>query len=751
MHDFAWFASKDFNVRKEVFELPGTERKITAWAFFPNSEASIWENAPKYIEDAVKHYSKYVGKYPYDVVSAVHAPLSAGAGMEYPTLTVIGNSNMASVLETVVVHEVGHNWFYGILGSNERLHPWMDEGVNTYYESSYFLEKHIDAIDKSNYNVLSTVPVFSNLFELDRLNYIQFYKYLYTLTSSAGLSQAANLSAEKYGSLNYGFVVYMKVGVLFYELRNFLGEDLYNKCMHAYFEEFKFKHPYPEDMQQIFEQTSGKNLNWFFDKVLNQNMDADYKIKGIKKEGNEYSLKIKNKSGLNVPFSIQQYKNEIVVEEGIVSGFVGDTVIKVQLVNDADKIMIADKGCIDINEKNNYINTSGLFKKWNKINIKFLGYPERSDRSTLFYSPVLGYNYYDKFMLGASFYNSFLQTKKFQYVITPFFAFGSSDLTGRFYADYNFISKSKHIQLFTLKSEVDYFNYSLNEFELEKDILTNEYQKYLRFNPGLIVNFRKKNIRSTKKSMLILENKSIYNKTYSYSVSDSIYKEVNSWNHLYNLSYSLTNQRALDPFAFQINSEFSSEHGKVSGAYEQKFTYGKNSGEFSFRLFGGVFIFDDSGMDDYRFRLSGWSGKNDYAFDESFLGRTENTGLWSQQMSLSDGAFKVPTFIGQTRDWISTINLSASLPGIKFIGAFADLGTFKDAGISPANEDAILYDAGLWFSLGELVVVYFPIFKSNSIEKSLDLNDINFGEQIRFVFDVKDFRLIDFRKKILGN
>ena len=751
VHDFAWFASKDFNVRKDEFTLTGTGRTITAWAFFPDSESSIWVNAPGYIKKAVNHYSKQVGDYPYDVVSAVHAPLSAGAGMEYPTLTVIGNSGMASVLETVVVHEVGHNWFYGILGSNERLHPWMDEGVNTYYESSYFLERDLDAKDKHNYNILSTIPVLSNLFDIDRLNYIQFYKYVYTINSSADLSQAANLSAEKYGSLNYGFVVYMKVGALFYELRNYLNEEVFNTCMQAYFEEYKFKHPYPEDMQKIFEQKSGKDLNWFFGDVLNQNLDADYKIKSLKKDGNQTYLKIKNKSGLNVPFSLQQFKNDELVDERFVEGFVGDSTIIVQLLDDADRIMIADKGCIDINEKNNYIHTNGLFKKWNKLNFKFLGYPERSDRSTIFYSPALDYNYYDKLMLGVSLYNSFLQTKKFQYVITPFYAFGSSDLTGRLYADYNIFSKSKHIHSYTLKSEIDYFNYALNKFELEKDILTNEYQKYLRINPGLIVNLREKNIRSAKTSMLILENKNIYRKTYSYSIIDSIYKEVNDWNHLYNLTYSFTNLRALDPFTFQFNSEFSSEHGKLSSAFEQSFTYNKNSGEFRIRLFVGAFLFDDSNTDDYRFRLSSWSGRNDYAFDQSFFGRTETDGLWSQQMSLTDGAFKVPTFIGQTRDWIATVNLSASLPGLNFIGAFADLGTFKDAGKTIANKESILYDAGLWFSLGDLVVVYFPIFKSEDIEKSLDSNNIKFENQIRFVFNVNDLRLINLRKKLLNN
>ena len=68
--------------------------------------------------------------------------LNAGGGMEYPNVTVIGKEESEHSLESVIVHEVGHNWFYGIFGTNERLNPWMDEGINTYYENRYFNTKY---------------------------------------------------------------------------------------------------------------------------------------------------------------------------------------------------------------------------------------------------------------------------------------------------------------------------------------------------------------------------------------------------------------------------------------------------------------------------------------------------------------------------------------------------------------------------------------------------------------------------------
>ncbi|NNM16113.1 MAG: M1 family metallopeptidase, partial [Bacteroidia bacterium] len=615
VHDFAWFASKDFNVGKEVFALPGTDREITAWTFFPDTERDLWKEATTYAKDGVIHYSRYVGEYPYDVVTAVHAPLSAGAGMEYPTITVIGNSGAANVLETVIVHEVGHNWFYGILGSNEREHAWMDEGVNTYYEATYYIKRDKYPNDNLNENLMSTVPIVSKLFDTDRLNYMELYKYLYTIVGSSGYSQQANMRGDNFGSANYGLVVYMKVGALLYELKNYLGEEAFNNCMKEYYSEYKFKHPYPEDMQKVFERTSGEDLDWFFKDVLNTKEDVDYKIKGIKKYDDRTIVKVKNNSNLSVPVSITQYHQDKIVNEEYAKGFVGDSILVIKLIDGADRIMIANKGAIDINEKDNHIRTKGIFKKWNKINFKFIGYPERSDRSTIFYTPAIDYNYYDKMSLGASFYNSFLQTKKFEYVITPMYGFGSNELIGRVYTNYNFIFKSSKIQSVVLDAELDYFNYSKNKLELEAGNPTTEYQKYLRVNPSVEVNFRKKKFRSSINESLVLENKSIHKNKFNYDVINGIYKEVDVWNHLYNLSYNYSNKRVLDPYEILFSSEFSEEHSKLSATFSQSFTYGKSPGEFSFRIFTGVFIFDDSELNDYRFRLSGWQGKNDYAFD----------------------------------------------------------------------------------------------------------------------------------------
>ncbi len=142
VHDFAWFADKRYHVLKGVVTLPYSGRTVDLYTMFTNNEAHLWKNSIEYMHDAVYYYSLWNGDYPYNHCTAVDGTIAAGGGMEYPNVTVIGAMGSDRPLETVIMHEVGHNWFYGILGSNEREHAWMDEGINSHNEIRYMKTKY---------------------------------------------------------------------------------------------------------------------------------------------------------------------------------------------------------------------------------------------------------------------------------------------------------------------------------------------------------------------------------------------------------------------------------------------------------------------------------------------------------------------------------------------------------------------------------------------------------------------------------
>ncbi|MEC7618141.1 MAG: M1 family metallopeptidase, partial [Bacteroidota bacterium] len=261
VHDFAWFADKRYHVLKGEVKLPSSGRTVETWALFTNNEAKLWSSAIEYLNDATYYFSKWVGEYPYNHVTAVDGTISAGGGMEYPNITVIGSSGNKYGLETVIIHEVGHNWYYGILGSNERDHAWMDEGLNTYIEIRYFEEKY------GNQSILNLSLGESKL-NLD-IQHKDVHRIGYQFNASRNYDQPMQMGSPKFTSMNYGGIVYSKTGIGFHYLKDYLGEELFDNCMHTYFDKWKFKHPKPKDIAEVFSLKSNKNLSWFFDDYVN--------------------------------------------------------------------------------------------------------------------------------------------------------------------------------------------------------------------------------------------------------------------------------------------------------------------------------------------------------------------------------------------------------------------------------------------------------------------------------------------------
>ena len=136
IHDFAWFADKSFIVNHDTVRL-ASGKIVDAYSYYTREASAAWDNSISYIKDALRFHSSAIGEYPFTLMSVVEAKTGSPGGMEYPTITSISPLQDEKELDLTVSHEIGHNWFYGAIGSNERRYPWMDEGINTYYDKIY--------------------------------------------------------------------------------------------------------------------------------------------------------------------------------------------------------------------------------------------------------------------------------------------------------------------------------------------------------------------------------------------------------------------------------------------------------------------------------------------------------------------------------------------------------------------------------------------------------------------------------------
>jgi hypothetical protein len=292
VHDFAWFCDKRYHVLKGEVITPNTQRKVTTWVMFTNAQADLWKKSIEYVNDAVYYYSLWNGDYPYNNCTAVDGTISAGGGMEYPNITVIGNVESALQLDLTIAHEVGHNWFYGIIGSNERIHPWMDEGINSFYECRYVEKMYPNNRLLGKYADMR----FAHWFDLNQYKHRMLYELWYLYNAAKHQDQPIELPAYLYTGNNYGGIVYSKTALAFNYLQAYVGEEKMDEAMQRYFEEWKFKHPTPADFRKIMEETTGKDLTWFFDDVINTTKKTDYKISfAYQLENGVWRVGIKNK------------------------------------------------------------------------------------------------------------------------------------------------------------------------------------------------------------------------------------------------------------------------------------------------------------------------------------------------------------------------------------------------------------------------------------------------------------------------
>ncbi|HQW42464.1 MAG TPA: M1 family metallopeptidase, partial [Flavobacteriales bacterium] len=421
VHDFAWFADKRFIVRKSEVALPKSGRTVTTWALFTPRNKDVWAKGVNYVDRAVLHYGEHVGEYPYDACTAVDGTISAGGGMEYPMITIINSTSDAQSLDNVITHEVGHNWFYGILGSNERDHAWMDEGMNSFVELLYMRKYY------PNGQLAISIPFLKKTFgQIKDIHRFQS-EMGYRLNARRNLDQPLSLSSNDFTMINYGTMVYMKTALVMDHLLAYLGEETMDRCLQAYYNAWKFKHPQPEDMRVVFEKESGKDLGWVFDGMIGSDQKVD--VKALRCKG-EDGLRIRSNFNSPVPFPISFWIGSDSLGSDWIQIAPGRTETLTEWPN-ADRIVIdANNRTLDIDRRNNKVRSHGLCKRGHFPKFEpFLGL-ERNDRRSIYYAPAVAWNGHDGFQAGLVLHNTTFPSQRTEWVLAPLYGFGSQRIGG---------------------------------------------------------------------------------------------------------------------------------------------------------------------------------------------------------------------------------------------------------------------------------------------------------------------------------
>lgn len=717
VHDFAWFADKRYHVLKGEVAMP-SGRRVTSWAMFTNNEAPLWKRAIEYLNDATLFYSQKVGEYPYNHVTAVDGVLSEGGGMEYPNITIIGESGNAYALEEVIMHEVGHNWFYGMLASNERLHPWMDEGMNSFIESRYMHWKYPGLKLRESLFTGKLLRFGLKLLGAYDLDHRDLGLLAYRVSARANTDQPMETPAPEFSSTNYGTIAYMKSAAVLNYLMHYLGEEQMDTLMHRYFHEWQYRHPYPEDFRQVAMEVTGDSLTWFFHGLVNSNGKVSYAVNRVRRDGDFIRVKVKRKGkGLSVPIPIS------LTESGRLRSThwtESDSRTKwVSLRCDScDGVLLDSAGIFpDIDLKDNRMQIPGP-RRGRPLRPHLFAYLENPAKRQFAFSPVLGGNKYDGFMLGMAFYNNLLPKNRLSYMLMPMYAFGSKGLTGM--ADVRYTIHTLRGPQVRFRIQGQRFNLSLSPTS-----------PYL---PGNIVRPELSLFLSSKKRRL--------NISHHVRARGNLFIREGRADDLLlipQLTYVLRQQ--FSPYSTEMTFDYQQLQADAKLSLEAIFSFAyRRSRGLRARLFVGGIIGSGSNPI-YNLRMSSHRGYQDYLYEGAFMGRFETSGFFAQQMIEADGGFKTFMNIGQSNEWLMALNLSSTLYRKIPLELFLSVGLSSNTGTAFPGSQLFLAEFGASINIiPDVLAVHFPFLLTRDVQDNVELNTRNYWQRIRFTFNIMEVR-----------
>jgi hypothetical protein len=601
----------------------------------------------------------------------------------------------------------------------------MDEGVNSFNELRYVQTKYPDRKLIGRFGD----EAIGKAFDLSRYKQKAQYELSYLIAAKKNMDQPIELPAYDYTELNYGGIVYSKTAIVFDYLKATIGEKEMDKAMQRYFDEWHFKHPMPSDFRKVMEESTGKDLKWFFDDLINSTKKLDYKMASCnKKADGSWDIKVKNKGEINGPLFIQAIKDKKVIAEVSYDGFSSKKALNFP-ANNVDYFKIDYSEYMpEVNRDNNRIRAKGIFKKVEPLKLQFLGSLDNPDKTQLFFTPVAGWNNYNKWMLGFAFYNNIVPQKKFEFEVMPMLSYSTNDFSGYGRMKYNIFPNSTLFQQISLGIITTRYSYTNHPTDLNNN----------KVAPEISFEFKKKYARSPYRNTLRYRNISVFRDFYkgNYELNPPVYSRDPIYLNFNDLTYTLTKNHAFTPYSIILDMQQGQGIIKTSLTANYSYNFRKKNKGIDVRFFAGTFI-GTNGYDaaPYLFRLSGQRGYQDYLYDNIFLGRSETQGILASQFTETDGGFKFYSTIGQSAKWVTALNIKSSIGNLKLpLKVYADIGTSAKDGL--INE-TVLYNAGVCVSIVKNVFeIYLPILLSKDLQDYKDVNDLKYWETVRFTLNL---------------
>ena len=577
------------------------------------------------------------------------------------------------------------NYLNQKLNLNKRESHWVYNGleifllnkyINDFYPKVKFLGRLAGISFLKNYEI-SKIN-FNDLF----LNYSEYVQRL-------NLHQIDDQSSEYLTRINQEIASPYHSGLGLIYLEEIIGENNF-KDLARRINNSKTR----GELNSLFLNYSGIDLDWFVEDYIGKRQSIDLKIKKI----NKNEIQVYEKNNINIPYSLGFLKNDSIIEKRFFEEYKRIELPKL----DYDYVAInPDITIPESNRSNNWIYTKSN-SNLKPLKVKFISDLENPKFKTLYLRPEITYNLYDGVSPGINILNKGLKNKPFSYEVFTQYASKEKTLVGSLNFRYQLNNEVKN-------------NYS-TVFNLFYN--TNHYKENLRyqvFSPSVRINFRdNSNLRSKIRKSLTL---SVFNVNKENNIrNDNLLDEYS----IYNLGYYYSDIGIIKYLRTSINTEFSNNFGKLNLEFDYRKLL-KGNRQFQARVFLGKFFWNNDQFDNFNYNLGRSGG---YLFLDNYLGRSESSGLLSQQFIMAGGGFKSFFEEPTTNNFMLTTNLNIGI--WKWIEGYLDLGMLKD----DIGESRYFYGSGIRLNLlPDFFELYFPVSSSNGFE----LDDYRYYNNIRFI------------------
>ena len=598
-----------------------------------------------------------------------------------------------------------YNYLENTLLINPRKDQWLIDGFQI-----YFLKKYV----RENYPDMKIFGSLSNIwgiksFHAAQLSFNDQYNLLYMNMARGNQDQPLTKQKDSLLKFNKNIANPNKAAIGLEYLNSYDESIQLNQSIQEFLNLQKLKPTTTKDFEKFITTKASKDIHWFFNEYLKTSKKIDYKIEKVEPSRDSVKVVIKNKTRTSMPTSLFTLNNDSITGKYWINNNALYDTIKLPK-NKATKIVLnQDKITPERNNRNNTKSlTASLLNK--PLQIRLLKDVEDTRYNQVLIMPILEFNnIYDGIVVGTKAYNKTVLKKDFTYKIAPQYGLKSNALTGSANLVYH-----------------QYNDSNRNLFKIQY-VLTGSYDSYApdlfvtSIKPSITFHFRDtENLRANKRGYLNLRYVSIRRDK---DVNNILLDEAEPNYNIFNLRYINKNPGLIEFSSWFADFQASQTFSKISFNYEYRKLY-QNNRQLNVRFFAGAFLKNKNQASNNYFSFA-LDRPTDYLFDYGYLGRSESTGIFSQELIIAEGGFKSKLETPYANQWMATTNISTSI--WQYIHAYGDLGTLKNK-----NEKAkLVYDSGLRINLVEdYFEIYFPVYSNLGWE----IAQPQYSQKIRFKF-----------------